>query len=286
MEQGSHMRVAPFKAWPLVVFVAIACGIVWLLLGASQLLGIPFTPLLILGSWSPNIAAFIVIGIVLREKGGIRALFAGWARWRFPVAWYLAALSAVALAALALPVLGLFGVRPGPHSAVTFGGILTIVAIEIVTGATGEELGWRGFLQMRLQRRFSPLVSSLIVGAAWAGFHGPLWLAPGQAWASIPFGFFALVCIASSVVIAWLVNGTNGSTAVASLYHFLMNAGTNVVLLLGVPAPKLYAAYAILLTLFAVAPALFMAAGGRRSGAGRPSGFPHAPPAFSVRFPS
>jgi membrane protease YdiL (CAAX protease family) len=257
------MQVAPFRAWPLVVFVAIACGIVWLLLGASQLLGIPFMPLLIIGSWSPNIAAFIVIGIVLREKGGIRELFMGWVRWRFPTAWYLVALSAPALAALALPVLALFGEQSGPHSPVTPGGVLTIVAIEIVTGAAGEELGWRGFLQVRLQRKFSPLVSALIVGVAWAGFHAPLWLAPGQAWASLPFGYFALVCVSSSVVMSWLVNGTGGSTAVASLYHFLMNAGLNVVLLFGVPAPKLYAAYAALLTLFATVPVLFMAMRGR-----------------------
>lgn len=262
------MKVAPFRAWPLVVFVAIACGLVWLLLGASQLFGIPFTPLLILGSWSPNIAAFIVIGLVLREKGGIRALFAGWTRWRFPVAWYLAALSAPALAALAVPVLALFGVLPGPHDAVTPGAILAIVAIEIVTGATGEELGWRGFLQLRLQRRFSPLTSALIVGTAWAVFHTPLWLAPGQAWASLPFGSFALVCVASSVVIAWLVQGTGASTAVASLYHFLMNTGMNVVLLFGVPAPKLYAAFAILLTLFATLPAFLLVARGRARGVG------------------
>ena len=96
------MQSTPFKAWPLVVFVAIAYGIVWLLLGVSQIFGLPFMPLLVIGSWSPNIAAFIVIGLVLREKGGIRALFAGWAKWKLPVAWYLAALSAPAIAVLAL----------------------------------------------------------------------------------------------------------------------------------------------------------------------------------------
>ena len=217
-------------------------------------------PLLIIGSWSPNIAAFLVIGLVLREKGGIRALFAGWAKWKFPVAWYMAALSAVALAVLALPALRVFGVLPGPHSPITPKVILILVAIEIVTGATGEELGWRGFLQQRLQHRLSPLASALIVGVIWAFFHAPLWLAPGQVWASIPFWSFGLVCVSSSVVFAWLVNGTGGSTAIASLYHFLMNAGMNVVLLFGAPAPKLYAAFAILFTILAAALAPFMTA--------------------------
>jgi membrane protease YdiL (CAAX protease family) len=260
------MQSVPFRVWPLLVFVAIAYGIVWLLLGVSQLFGVPFTPLLVIGSWSPNIAAFIVIGLVLREKGGIRALFAGWARWRFQLVWYLAALSAPALAVLTLPVLRVFGVLPGPHTPITLGVIVTIVVIEIVTGATGEELGWRGFLQLRLQRRLSPLSSALIVGVVWAFFHAPLWLAPGQVWVSIPFWSFGLACVSSSVMFAWLVNGTGGSMAIASLYHFLMNAGMNVVLLFGVPAPKFYAAFAVLFTLLAVAPALSMAAR-RRAGA-------------------
>jgi uncharacterized protein len=254
------MQSAQFKAWPLVVFVAIACGIVWLLLGVSQLFGLPFMPLLIIGSWSPNIAAFIVVGLVLREKGGIRALFAGWAKWKFPVGWYLAALSAPAVAVLASTAVNVFGVMPGARSPVTPGVILTIVAIEIVTGATGEELGWRGFLQIRLQRRLAPLTSALIVGVAWAVFHAPLWLAPGQVWASLPFWSFGLVCVSSSVVFGWLVNGTRGSTAMASLYHFLMNAGMNVVLLFGVPASKFYAAFAILFTLLAATLAPFMTA--------------------------
>jgi len=261
------MQSAPFKAWPLFVFVAIAYGIVWLLLGVSQLFGIPFMPLLIIGSWSPNIAAFIVIGLVLREKGGIRALFAGWAKWKLPVAWYLAALSAPAIAVLASTAVNVLGVLPGAHSPVTPGVILTIVAIEIVTGATGEELGWRGFLQLRLQRRLSPLSSALIVGVVWAVFHAPLWLAPGQIWASLPFWSFGLVCVSSSVVFAWLVNGTRGSTAMASLYHFLLNAGMNVVLLFGAPAPEFYAAFAILFTLLAAALAPFMTAQRRAAAA-------------------
>ena len=48
--------------------------------------------------------------------------------------------------------------------------------------------------------------------------------------------------------------------AIASLYHFLMNAGMNVVLLFGVPASKFYAAFAILFTLLAAILAPFMTA--------------------------
>ena len=94
--------------------------------------------------------------------------------------WYLAALSAPAIAVLASTAVNVLGVLPNVHSPVTPGVILTIVAIEIVTGANGEELGWRGFLQLRLPRRLSPLFSALIVGVVWAVFHAPLRLAPAR----------------------------------------------------------------------------------------------------------
>ena len=41
----------------------------------------------------------------------------------------------------------------------------------------GEEIGWRGYALPKLQQRFSPLTSSVLLGAAWAAFH---WVALAQ----------------------------------------------------------------------------------------------------------
>ena len=38
-------------------------------------------------------------------------------------------------------------------------------------GALGEETGWRGYALPQLQRRFSPLASSLILALLWFGWH-------------------------------------------------------------------------------------------------------------------
>lgn len=49
--------------------------------------------------------------------------------------------------------------------------VLYIVAM--IPAVFGEEIGWRGYLLPRLQERFSPLISTLVVGVMWAAWHIP-----------------------------------------------------------------------------------------------------------------
>ena len=145
-----------FNVMALVLYVIIAYGIVWLLIGISTWFKVPFTPLLIVGSWAPNIAAFLVIGLVLPGEARDPEPLARWLRWRFAAFWYLATLSAVVLALLSLPLFLLFGGRLAAARFFTVGTLLSLVVIEIVTGAAGEELGWRGFLQLSSRKPGSP----------------------------------------------------------------------------------------------------------------------------------
>ncbi len=52
--------------------------------------------------------------------------------------------------------------------------ILTLFFPNLAGGPLGEEAGWRGFALPRLQRRFDPVTSSLLLGFLWAGWHLPL----------------------------------------------------------------------------------------------------------------
>jgi membrane protease YdiL (CAAX protease family) len=264
-------KKSPSNAVAMILYVIIAYGIVWLLIGISTWFKVPFTPLLIVGSWAPNIAAFLVIGLVLREKHGIRDLLGRWLRWRFGAVWYLAALSAPVLAILSLGLYRVFGGQLAAAAPLTAGAVLSLVIIEIVTGATGEELGWRGFLQLRLQRKLAPLPSSLIVGVIWAAFHLPLWTIPGGPWASIPFWSFGLAAVSSSVIFGWLVNGAGGSAVIATIFHFLFNVASNFIIMLGVPIASFYGIYALLFTAFAVVVAIAWEASRARGGTGTPA---------------
>lgn len=53
--------------------------------------------------------------------------------------------------------------------------IATCVFVTLLTGATGEESGWRGFLQPSFEKRFTVIRSSIIIGVIWAFWHAPLW---------------------------------------------------------------------------------------------------------------
>ena len=247
------------KRYPIIPFVIL----VYLLALPIMLLGftdMPFEPILVDGYWTPNIAAFLVLGLVLRERGGIKRLVSGWGKWRVGALWYLMALSPFFIAFLAAGAWVILGGTPtDPEQPV---GMLLLVSLimSVVTGALGEELGWRGFLLPLLQQRFSALISSLIVGVIWALWHLPLWLLPGYGWEAIPYWAFALVAISSSILFTFVLNNTGGSLVMASIIHLMINYGMSVVGILGLlPSPRegwiivslLYALYAILIVVSA-----------------------------------
>jgi CAAX protease family protein len=83
----------------------------------------------------------------------------------------------------------------------------------IFAGALGEETGWRGYALPQLQRRFSPLASSLILAVLWFGWHLPQFFVIATYRDSSPVQyvgmFLGLAC--GAVVLTWLYNRSGGS---------------------------------------------------------------------------
>ena len=184
----------------------------------------------LLGTWSPNMSAIIVLVFVLREEGGVRRLFGGWAKWRVGPWWYLAAVSPVALMfALAGLYLLIGGTPPGPEGQFSLPSLIGLAVTVIFTGATGEELGWRGFALPRLQGRFSALTSSLLIGLWWGLWHVPGWIIMNDVPSVGYMASFMLALMAQSVFITWLVNNTGGSVLMATLYHYAVNISSGLV---------------------------------------------------------
>ncbi|NLN86173.1 MAG: CPBP family intramembrane metalloprotease [Syntrophomonadaceae bacterium] len=48
------------------------------------------------------------------------------------------------------------------------------------SGPVLEEFGWRGYALPKLQAKYSPLKSSLILGFMWAVWHCPQFLVPHE----------------------------------------------------------------------------------------------------------
>jgi membrane protease YdiL (CAAX protease family) len=91
-----------------------------------------------------------------------------------------------------------------------------------------EEFGWRGYAQPRLQRRYSALVSTLIVGVGWGLWHLPInYLGVGQyGMMAIPLLTLGLLSnIALSVLLAWVHNKAAQSMLLVLLCRFSITFG-------------------------------------------------------------
>jgi uncharacterized protein len=220
---------------PLILFFVIAFGLAWILMSLpiARNFGIlsdevPLDFLLIFGAWVPNIAAFIVIGFVIKQKNGIKTLLQGWTKWKMHPGWYLLAFSPVLFGFITM---GLFQVIHGysPSAGLfndpaIFLGLLVLITF---TGAMGEELGWRGFALPRLQTKMSAFRASILLGLIWALWHLPLWFA-GMGFEEIPYGAYVLIGISFSVLVTTACNNTNGSLLIATLFHLFLNVSVNM----------------------------------------------------------
>lgn len=168
-------------------------------------------------------AAAVAVTAWSRGTAGLRDLGSRMVTWRVPVRWYLIALAAPgvpALAAVAVHV-GLGG-HHEIGSFVPVAGAVPLLLSQVLTHLLTEEVGWRGVALPRLRARFTPVVASLVLGVVWAGWHIPMFFVPGTR-QSYPFTGFVLMVVSISIVMTWIFDRTRGSVLIAALFHAAMN---------------------------------------------------------------
>ena len=120
-------------------------------------------------------------------------------------------------------------------SALTIGTLITCIT------TTGEELGWRGHLLVRLAP-LGEVRAAVLVGIVWGLWHAPLIALDGyefgvRSWAVAPF--FCLFTVPFGMLLAWL-RFRSGSVWPAVLAHAVVNSAAPLVLLaLSAPASRL-----------------------------------------------
>jgi len=62
---------------------------------------------------------------------------------------------------------------------ITLPTLITGFVFTAIQGPTGEQSGWRGFLQPHMEKRFSVVKASVVVGIIWGFWHTPLWFTSG-----------------------------------------------------------------------------------------------------------
>jgi membrane protease YdiL (CAAX protease family) len=218
---GDRVRRHPLLAFFALAYGvnAAACGLGLAVHGASS--SVPLGPFWLVGIFSPTIAGLVTARVV----GGtpaVRAIVDALLRWRIGWRWFLVgAVFVLAPLVLAIASLLLGNAAPGPAPGLTLPGHAIALVYTAVAGPLSEEPGWRGFALPRLQARHDALTASIVLGLAWAFWHVPFYLLPGQV--MIPFPIFVPQCVALAIVFTAIFNNTGGSVFATVLAHFWFN---------------------------------------------------------------
>lgn len=98
-----------------------------------------------------------------------------------------------------------------------------VLIIPMIIGGGLEEIGWRGFLQSRIEARFSVFTSTLIVAGIWASWHIPLWFIPWTNQSEWNFLFFCVIVTCFAFLLASVYHKTR-SIFLCILCHATINA--------------------------------------------------------------
>jgi membrane protease YdiL (CAAX protease family) len=192
----------------LVIFFVLSYLIAWS--------GLPFGSFL---AFAPIVSAIVVV-TVAEGLPGLARLGRRVIRWRVNWIWYAAAIGLPLVVHAVAIGLNMAAGAPAPSGAQfqPWYAVLLLFGLRMVNftdGPLGEEPAWRGFAQPRLQSKWSPLASALLLGVLITGWHLPL--------VFMPQFDLALPDIASTVVVtfwyAWLFNRTGGSVLLPLIAH-------------------------------------------------------------------
>lgn len=187
--------------------------------------------------WAPALAAFaccallhIPLGFLGFQWPGARAMTWG---YLLPVAYATTAYLLVWFTGLAPADFAGFahasqnllqiGTGAGELNAIL---IMTFGVLQSAVSATGEEIGWRGFLVPALAQRLNFSGVALVSGVIWALWHFPLILfgtytSAAPKWVALLC--FTIMIVATGAMAAWL-RLKSGSVWPAALFHACHNA--------------------------------------------------------------
>lgn len=178
---------------------------------------------LFIGRYGPSLAGFVMM-FMMAGWPGVKSLLKKALIWKVHPIYYLIALF--------LPIVVKLG------AIATFGGTLETFSFDLEKvlllllaagtylffgGGFGEEFGWRGFMLPTLNKRYTPLITSLIIGVVWTLWHVPAFILNGPS-EELQFDTFLVFVMAASVFLTWLYYKSNESVLLVALFHGFYNA--------------------------------------------------------------
>lgn len=225
----------------LIFFLIIAIGFSWLLWIPRILIayGIRLPNQLESFLQSPyNLAAMgpLIAAIIMSVKEKkLKILLQRAIKYQFPTKWYIIIFLLFPLISfISLFLLKIFGEYTFNWEIFTKPWMIIYFFFEILLlgGPLQEEFGWRGYVLDKLQRKFSAIKSSIIIGIIWLVWHFPLYLIPksGEQYGQlisinvISMAMGSLITmILMSILFTWIYNNTGKSLFATLIFHTMLN---------------------------------------------------------------
>ena len=226
---------------PVAAFLLILYPVSWVLflpdlLGKSGFGIIPVdipaqVGILLVTIFGLTAVAFLVTRIA-DGKLGTKELRRHYYQFRAAPQWYVLALFGapvlLLLAGLATHGTGVFSPIGRNLAQIPTTYLLNLVLIALLV-SVWEEGGWMAFMTVRLQRRWGPVVASIVVAPCFGFLHFPLFFVTGglidnarpEGGQVFEYALYLLVFFAVPVrlLITWVFNSTKGSLPVVALLH-------------------------------------------------------------------
>lgn len=205
-----------------VVLTLIGTGILNVSLEGDSLF---LSGIKILFSWTPTMAVLIHMKKLfpgLKRKDFVKGLF------HQPVKWKLIFLI-IGLQVFMNLVAGVFIAVYDQTSFVdqwSFSASVVINAalMSLLTGASGEECGWRGYLLPHFMEKKGCIQSCILVGIIWGFWHLPLWLISGYSGVELLlYCLQFMVCVIDWSVIMGILYCWNRNLFIPMFFHFMVN---------------------------------------------------------------
>lgn len=221
-ERELKKPVASFILLTNILFFPLFC-----LVGAVQILGFPtwvFDIALCISAWSSTFAFAILFKKIYPGQS-----FIHFVKSKFKTKLKFSVILTVGMIQVSIFILILFltwnnGEVDSIFTISSWGILLYYFFKNLLSGPLGEELGWRGFAQVELQKKYSPLKASLIIGFWWGIWHLPIWFTTGYMGTDLlKYILFFMISIVSTTIIMAAFYNLNQNLIIPIVIHQYFN---------------------------------------------------------------
>jgi membrane protease YdiL (CAAX protease family) len=180
------------------------------------------------GTLGPAIAASLV-ALLAGGRSAVKKIWGQIGLWRVKWNWYAA--SGLVFPILIFVSAWIYNLWPGgaplliqqvPPT------MLLVIVIIMMISVIGEEVGWRGYALPQMQKRWTALTTSLLLGTIHTVWHLPFWMILGEAerygWTYWILSWFWVLAL--TIYMTWVMNNTGNSLLMVLLFHLSLNVVT------------------------------------------------------------